>query len=411
MRILNISSLYPPNVVGGAEMGLQTMSEAMVDLGHELHVLTLQPPRGEGKPVGDSAGTVNVQGVPLANIYWPFGARKTRSSALRAAWHGIDTANAVMAGRIKKLALKIRPDVVLTRNLQGISTAVIPALAKAGLPVVHVLHDYGLLCPQTTLSRNGRECGLKKERCSPCRILTAPRWQHAKHLSGVIGVSQAVLDLHLTHGLFTNIPNRAIYNALSPRFSIVDQPRARGDEIMRFGYLGRVEQSKGIETLLQACVRLNQQGIKFELQIAGRGDRQYLATLQQKYPLSQVSYQGFVDAPDFLRQIDTLVFPSLWHEALGNGVFEAFSQGCPVIGSDRGGIPESIDHGDNGWVFTAGDSADLARRMHLLTVQPQRHREMAFNAIGKSRQYQAHLRATQYLDFLQQVTQRQRRAS
>ncbi len=411
MRILNVSSLYPPNIVGGAEMGLKTMSEAMVDLGHQLHVVTLQPPTGTGKPVGDPSGKVIVHGVPLANIYWPFGSNQRRSVAQKGTWHGIDTNNVVMARRVKNIVASVQPDIVLTRNLQGLSTAVIPAVAKMGIPTVHVLHDYGLLCPQTTLARNGEQCGTQQDRCKSCKILSLPRWRHARHLSGVIGVSQSVLDTHIAHGLFTHIPRRAIYNALSPRFTIQDAPAIRSPGPMTFGYLARIEKSKGIETLLEACAALAKKGHDFRLRVAGRGHPDYVDSLKRRFPLPQVSYEGFVDAPEFLYAIDTLIFPSQWQEALGNGVFEAFSQGTPVIGSDRGGIPESIDHNINGRVFRAGSVTQLGSQMIEFIDQPARHEALGKAALDKASQYLAQNRASEYLDFLTNVVLNQKKVS
>ena len=407
MRILNLSSLYPPNVVGGAELGLQTMSEAMAAAGHDLHVVTLQPPQGQGAPLAKGSGPVTVHPVPLANIYWPFdsvGGR--RSAARRALWHGIDTANGVMARRVERIVRMVRPDIVLTHNLQGFSTAVMPAVKRVGVPLVHVLHDYALLCPQTTLWRNGRGCGFQSERCTSCRVLTAPRRLHLASADGVIGVSKAVLELHRAHGLFANRPAAVIYNALKPALEIRTQPPDRSDDdIFTLGYLGRVERSKGVETLLEAARQLEQGGARFRLLIAGRGDPDYLLELRRRWPLASVEYLGFVDASGFLRSIDVLVFPSEWLEALGNGVFEAFSQGVPVIGANSGGIPETIDDGVCGFVFDAGNAGQIVERMRRLIDDRDLRRTMGAAALRKAQQYTAPRRAAEYLRFLEQIVQ------
>ncbi|MEM7705885.1 MAG: glycosyltransferase [Pseudomonadota bacterium] len=405
MRILNVSSLYPPNVVGGAEMGLKTISEAMVDLGHQLHVATLQPPKGIGKPVGDPSGKVEVHGFPLANIYWPFD-QNLRPSPARVLWHSLDTENRMMAANVAKLVQRLQPDVVLTRNLQGFSTAVIPAVARLGVPVIHVLHDFSLVCPRTTMFKNGKECGMRSERCNGCRLLTPRRWRHTEALSGVIGVSRAVLDVHLDHGLFRNLPAKVIHNALRPEIKIADRAEVRKDGPLKLGFLGRVEQPKGIETLLKACHNLHRTGRAFELMVAGRGQEDYLRYLKARFPEVPVTYEGFVESASFLKALDVLVFPTECQEALGNGVFEAFSQGTLVIGSDRGGIPESIDHGTNGIVFPAGDVDALTSRLHQIFDNLQLRRALAQNALVKSRQYLAPNRARSYVEFVETVTDR-----
>lgn len=405
MRILNVSSLYPPNVIGGAELGLQTIAEALTEAGHEVHVVTLRPPERLQLPVNRNDSRVTVHSVPLANAYWPYqpGA-PARPAAGRLVWHGIDTANGVMARRVERIVRRVRPDVVLTHNLQGFSTAVMPAVKRAGVPLVHVPHDYALLCVQTALWRNGKGCGFRSDRCTGCRLLTAPRHTHLSSVDAVISVSRSLLETHRLHGLFEDIPAAVIYNALQPAFRIQDHVRERDDDhIFTFGYLGRVERSKGIETFLDAAARLQAQGSRFRLRVAGRVEPGYLEVLRRRWPLDNVEYLGFVDAAEFLGGIDTLVFPSEWLEALGNGVFEAFSQGVPVIGSNVGGIPESIDDGVTGFIYESGDAVELSRRMARLLNDRALRTKLGSAALAKAQEYLASRRAAQYAEFLDRI--------
>lgn len=407
MRILNISALYPPHVIGGAELGLQVIAEAMADAGHDVHVVTLQPPAHLQKTDAMRDGRVTVYAVPLGNIYWPYDAqRANRPRAQKMLWHGIDTANVVMAKRVERIVRRVQPDVVLTHNLQGFSTAVMPAVKRAGAPLVHVPHDYSLACPQSALWRNGRGCGFQKQRCGGCRFLTAPRQRHLRAVDAVISVSRSLLDFHYEHGMFVGLPSTVIHNALRPQLRIRDaNPARRDDDVFAFGYLGRVERSKGIETLLAAAARLEASGARFVLRVAGRGDPDYIAKLKARWPLRSVDYVGFVDSGEFLAATDTLVFPSEWLEALGNGVFEAYSQGAPVIGAASGGIPESIDEGRTGFVFEPGNIAQLESLMSRLCSEPGLRERQGNAALDKARQYLAPRRAAQYIAFLEDFLQ------
>lgn len=403
MRILNISSLYPPNVIGGAELGVKTIAEAMADAGHDIHVITLQPPP-DSQPTGNvNSGQVTVHQVPLANVYWPFESGRTaRSRIQKLFWHGIDTSNEVMARRVERIVREVKPDVVLTHNLQGFSTAVMPAVKRARVPLVHVPHDYSLVCPQTALWRNGRGCGFREHRCSGCKVLTVPRHRHLAAVDAVISVSRSLLEFHRLHGLFTDVPATVIHNALRPELKIRARIATRSnDDVFTFGYLGRVERSKGIETLLAAAVELEAKGGRFRLRVAGRADPVYIESLRQRWPLTNVDYVGFVDSTEFLGSIDTLVFPSEWLEALGNGVFEAYSQGVPVIGAATGGIPESIDEGVTGFVFEPGNVTDLTRAMSSLLDDPALRTAQGEAALAKARQYLAPRRAAESVSFLE----------
>ncbi|NNF15271.1 MAG: glycosyltransferase family 4 protein [Gammaproteobacteria bacterium] len=407
MKILNISTLYPPNIIGGAELGLRTISEAMVAKGHEVHVATLQPPAQAGNSHDTTSGSVIVHPVPLANIYWPWDKKGTnKNPASRLVWHSIDTANFVMANRVAAIVREVQPEVVLTRNLQGFSTAVMPAIKKTGVPLVHVLHDLALLCPKTTLYRNGRVCGLQSQRCTGCKVFTAPRHLHTNAADAVIGVSSAVLNRHLEHGLFSNRPTQVIHNALKSELNI-SAPTLRND-VVTFGYLGRIEPSKGIETLLAAATRVQQQGQRCRLLIAGRGNPAYVAQLQQRWPLHDIEFCGFVETASFLRRLDLLVFPTLAFEALGNGVFEAFSQGIPVLGANTGGIPEMINRGVNGYVFEAENSQQLSGLMQLLINVPTLRSALSAGALATAPDYLAANRAAEYLAFLEKIVATQR---
>lgn len=401
MKIVNVSSLYPPNVVGGAEQGLKVMSEAMVELGHDVSVITLAPP---GPAPDKVSRPVDVHAIELANLYWPYD--KTRFSRPRwqkLLWHVRDASNGVMARRVASVVRELAPDVVLTRNLQGFSTAVIPAVRGLGVPHVHVLHDYSLVCPQTTLFRNGKACGLRSARCRECRVLSVPRARHARHVDNVMGVSQSVVDFHHDHGLFLGARTRVVHNALKP--DLVPAAAPRTFPVSRpfvLGFIGRVEKFKGVETLLEAFRTLADH-FPVQLRIAGRGDEAYVASLKEKYGDLPVTFVGFAKNTEFYQAIDALVYPSEWLEALGNSVFEAFSQGVPVVGSDVGGIPETIDHGTNGFIFKAGQPAALTEAMQGVVQDPNVYEQLSAAALGKSHEYAAPRRAQEYIDFLQDV--------
>jgi glycosyltransferase involved in cell wall biosynthesis len=257
---------------------------------------------------------------------------------------------------------------------------------------------------QTALWRNGKGCGFRSDRCTGCRLLTAPRRTHLSSVDAVISVSRSLLETHRLHGLFEDIPAAVIYNALQPAFHIQNRVRERDDDhVFTFGYLGRVERSKGIETFLDAAARLRARGSRFRLRVAGRVEPGYLEVLRRRWPLDNVDYVGFVDAAEFLGGIDTLVFPSEWLEALGNGVFEAFSQGVPVIGSDVGGIPESIDDSVTGFIYESGNAVELSHRMARLLDDRALRTKLGSEALAKAQEYVAPRRAAEYAEFLDRI--------
>jgi teichuronic acid biosynthesis glycosyltransferase TuaC len=62
----------------------------------------------------------------------------------------------------------------------------------------------------------------------------------------------------------------------------------------------------------------------------------------------------------WMRASDVVVVPSL-QEGLPNLANEAQACGRPVLGTDAGGIPESVVHGETGWIVPRGEAPALAQ--------------------------------------------------
>ena len=63
---------------------------------------------------------------------------------------------------------------------------------------------------------------------------------------------------------------------------------------------------------------------------------------------------------------------------------EAASFGVPVVGSDRGGLPELIVDGETGFVVPAECPESLADRLELLFQQPDLRAKMRVAALQRA---------------------------
>jgi glycosyltransferase involved in cell wall biosynthesis len=79
------------------------------------------------------------------------------------------------------------------------------------------------------------------------------------------------------------------------------------------------------------------------------------------YPLGYVSDEQRI--VDVYNAADVFVLPSL-EDNLPNTLMEAMACGVPCVGFRVGGIPEMIDHLQNGYVARLRDAADLATGIH-----------------------------------------------
>lgn len=154
--------------------------------------------------------------------------------------------------------------------------------------------------------------------------------------------------------------------------------KVKSSKVLTIGYVGRLVPEKGIETLLQACSRLMQEGIGHVLYIVGTGPYEsHLRQAARQLGIAElVCFLGLVKAeqlPSVYSGLDVLVLPSRttarWKEQFGRVLVEAMACGVAVVGSTSGEIPNVV--GDAGLIFSEGDVADLTRALRELAVKPE----------------------------------------
>lgn len=136
------------------------------------------------------------------------------------------------------------------------------------------------------------------------------------------------------------------------------------------GYMGRFIEEKGIETLLDAFVKLQ---VSAKLLLIGSGPYKKILTKRISHlgianKVIIVDQVPSLEVPHYMNCMDCLVLPSLtkpnWKEQFGRVLIEAMSCEVPVIGSSSGEIPYVI--GDAGLIFKEGQSSDLLRQLESL---------------------------------------------
>jgi glycosyltransferase involved in cell wall biosynthesis len=171
-----------------------------------------------------------------------------------------------------------------------------------------------------------------------------------------------------------------------------DQDWRGKSETVSFLFAGRLVTDKGVRTLLDAIAKIAND-LPASITIIGdgplaneckdfaarNGSRLTKVALLQPVPYGTPFY-------DLLRRFDAVIVPSISDEQ-PRLIFDAFSQGIPVIGSNTGGISEVIDDGLNGKLFRAGDASDLARLLRWACKERNKLRSMGLAALTTSRQF------------------------
>lgn len=351
MRILFVSTLYEPFLIGGAERVVQTVAEGLVSEGHECVVVTVGTRRKREARVING---VTIHYVPIRNVYMPF--QGTRPGGLRRAfWHVLDSFNPGMGATVGAILDEERPEIVNTHNIAGFSVAVWKEIKGRRLPLVHTLHDQYLLCPRSTMFRDGANC---TRQCTVCKLYSKPRRRLSCLPDVVIGVSRFILDRHVGFGYFEGTKQAVVYNAYEHSSRVPkNRDRALTNGPLRFGFLGRLHPTKGVEELVEAFLSLPVGTA--ELWIGGKGENEYEVHLKRRAgQRPDIHWLGFVEAEELLGQVDVLVIPSLWHDTAPRVVQEALAWGLPIIAARRGGLPELLSD-SVGWTFEPGEPDSL----------------------------------------------------
>ncbi|MBO9710956.1 MAG: glycosyltransferase family 4 protein [Caulobacter sp.] len=356
MTVLFVSNVYPPKVYGGAELSTHALATGIAKTGRRVAVLTLT----DGGPAEQAhEDGVDVFRVPAALPYWPFegGGRPVHK---KLAFHLWDNANLDAAGKLKQVMDTVRPDVVSTQGLMGVSALAWKVAKRPGVRVVHSIREYNLLCPKSLMYANGKIC---MSQCGGCRTFTMPRSHFSKSVDAVVGNSQYALDAHTSAGYFPRaeryvVPPTIDVAKLGPR-----KPLYAGQGPITVGFIGRLTPEKGVESLIDAINLLADKPVR--LLVAGKASPEYLAELKARaVDPERVEFMGWISPKDFFARIDFLVAPSIWPEPAGRIIPEAYAHGVPVLAARAGGMPESIVEGRTGWLFAPNDAADLARALN-----------------------------------------------
>lgn len=141
---------------------------------------------------------------------------------------------------------------------------------------------------------------------------------------------------------------------------------------IRFLFMGRYGQRKGVFDLIDAVAKANNPLI--HLQLYGDADVEAVSALVQKHKLQQQVFVGQWISGDDKHQVflnaDVLVLPS-YNEGLPMAILEALSYGLPVISTPVGGIAEAVTDGFNGFLIPPGNVNALAEKLLYFVENPQ----------------------------------------
>jgi glycosyltransferase involved in cell wall biosynthesis len=279
--------------------------------------------------------------------------------------------------RLSREVRNLQPDVLLFHNLIPVASfGMYDEARKLGVPVLQYIHNFRPFSPSGTMWHGGRVrdealhgnpwpevCGRAWERSLKKTAMLAfhlRRLRKSGWLDAVdrwIAISEFMRDKFVEAG----IPESQI-TTLRHCWTPMNTAPLEEDRGY-YLFLGRLVPEKGVGTLLEAWQTLERRlGPSCpKLVIAGTGPVE-IKVMAAAARNGMIEYVGFVSGEAkhrLLAGCRAVLAPSIWWEPLGLIVYEAYDYGKPVIAARSGGLVETVQEGEGGFLHAPGDPASF----------------------------------------------------
>lgn len=163
----------------------------------------------------------------------------------------------------------------------------------------------------------------------------------------------------------------------------------------RILFVGYLRPEKGVGVLLDAFAELRAQR-ELRLTVVGGSDRATHAENEIRRQVAEHPYRNDISLVgmvpfgerlfEMYRTHDVLVVPS-FSEGTPRTLVEARAFGCPVVATNVGGIPDSVNHGVDGLLIPPRSSGDLAAAVNRLLSDESLRLNLIQAGITRSREF------------------------
>ncbi len=366
MRILIISNLFPPTVLGGYEILCEQVCSELQEMGHDIRILTTPAAQAE---------TTRFRMDRSLSLYLPFVEPPAYSRFRRWRTHRKNYS-------VTKRAIgEHQPDLIFIWSQLRLTMGCAFAAERSGIPVAYTMND------QHMAGYRNKEKGLKAafRRLLDEKLLQIGASQ--LQLKNVTCISNALKKELCEKGLPLE-DAKVIYQGIpvakfpaKPTLGSIGSPA-------RLLYVGQLHEYKGVHTLLEAAELLSATGHRISVTICGSGDAPYENRLRKmaRGGRTRIEFLGRIDhreIPLIYRSHDILVFPSIWSEPFGLSHLEAMASGTTVVSTAEGGHGEFLRDQVNSLIFMPGSAEDLAQKLEMVLDRPGLSASLAQAALAQ----------------------------
>jgi len=390
VRILVLTSVYPPLGYSGHDERCRQTVGALVRQGHQMQVLTSNyrlPPMG----------VPGEKGVFREFRLYPNAFEDSKLGTSYAATYAHERVNAEALGYRMS---RFEPDVVYVWNMRELSKSLLFRLQKKGVRIVYDLHMDWLLpesfnrdpwyrwwranpSSRSKLYRGFMHCIGKARRALGMMPIGEA---HELNLEGSYVASCWLRD-QLTDAGMTQVESLpVIYPGTDVR---ILKPKERYVRRRRFMWAGRLTEAKGADIAVAAVGLLKQRGVYVSLDLFALGEPSERKAKRKRIEtaglIDQVTMRGIRPGELFEHYefYDALLYTSRYGEAFSMTVLEAMLSKLPCLVANVGGNSEILEHAHDALMFEAGSAQALADRMLEFVNRQDMGAELAENSIER----------------------------
>ncbi|MFT4519038.1 MAG: glycosyltransferase involved in cell wall biosynthesis [Halioglobus sp.] len=390
-----VTTFYPPYNFGGDGTYVRALSEALVQLGHEVTVVHCE----------DAFRLKAIDSEDLSET--PSAVRVIRLKSKGGALSPMLTqqlGTPGLKGTQLKRILGEDYDVVNFHNISLVGGPGVLRLSKARV-TLYTLHEHWLLCPTHIFWKN-KKAACESRQCIRCSLksgIPPQLWRYTPLFENAL----ESVDSFIAPSEYTAARHRELLTLrapieVMPLFSYLapEDFSSLNDGKLHFVSVGRMTASKGIGELVESFSKWPE----FALTVIGDGE--LLADLKHRYgDCLNITFTGAVAQSQLItyyRNATALILPSLAPETFGLTVVEAFACGTPSIVRSAGGNRETIDRSGAGFLYD--DEAGLRQAVQRFADNPELRVSLGAQARGAFEAfYTAERHISNYLDLVDRI--------
>ena len=372
MKVLMVNKFLFEN--GGSETYVFTLGKQLKEDGHEVQYFGMEHPnRIVGNRVGAYTPSMDFHTEKLSKIFYPFQIIYSQAARKKIRCVLEDFGPAVV--HLNNFNFQLTPSIIYEIKKYEKDTG-------KRVKIIYTAHDTQLVCPNhlMRIPDTGELC----QRCLKDGFFECARHSciHGSRLKSLCAYFEAELyrrlktyryiDRVICPSLFMEEQlktrkellgkTRVLHNFFSSDMTVGETSSDLGNYVI---YFGRFSEEKGIHTLLKVCNALPHIPFIF----AGTGPLE--DQVNQTENIKNVGFQKGEALFSLIRGAKFSIIPSECYENCPFSVMESIACGTPVVGSRIGGIPELVEDGKTGKLFSAGNEKQLKKIVEELWNDPQ----------------------------------------